>query len=170
MRPCLGAAVVLFFVAAMAACVPAEQEPQPVVEMPDTTEADVAAIEELADEYFAAVNTGDAERYLACFADDAIWMPPNEPLVAGKQAWTDANPDAFADFTLDLTAMHEEVQVVGDWAFVRNGVTGTFTPSEGDPVQVDGKGIWILQRQADGSWKISHTIRNGNLPLAGGEE
>ena len=127
---------------------------------------DEEAVEGLLGEYFAAINAGDVDGYLACFADDAIWMPPNEPAVTGKEAWRQANPEAFTTVGLDLTLTLDEVVVPGDWAFARGTVTGTLTPAEGEPVEVSSKNLWILQRQGDGSWKVSRSIRNSNNPPA----
>ena len=131
--------------------------------------SDEEAIAGLLEEYFAALNAGDADGYLACFTDDAVWMPPDEPAIVGKEAWLEENPDPFTTFDLDLTLTLDEVVVPGDWAFARGTVTGTFTAAEGEPVQVSGKNLWILQRQSDGSWKVWRSIRNSNNPPASTE-
>src|ERR671937_389428 len=38
------------------------------------------------EEYLAAINANDLEAVLAMLTDDAIYLPPHEPAVAGKEA------------------------------------------------------------------------------------
>jgi ketosteroid isomerase-like protein len=61
----------------------------------------------------------------------------------------------------------DEIRVTGDWAYSRYSYTWILTPVPGgESVEVSGKGIWIVQRQPDGSWKIAREIWNNDKPLA----
>ena len=49
-------------------------------------EADVKALKALSDEYDVSLNAGDAEKLVSLYyTEDAVRMPPNEPMLKGKQ-------------------------------------------------------------------------------------
>lgn len=56
-----------------------------------------------------------------------------------------------------------ETQVAGDWAYERGNITETVTPKSGKPLERSLKYLAILNRQADGAWKIHLDIDNSNL-------
>ena len=144
--------ILLLLVVAFAACVPASN---------DSTEADVEAINGLIGDYVRALNTESTESVMAVYADGAVLMPADQPAFNGKEEiprWYDA---AFQQSAYDLSFQMAEVVVAGEWAFARWTVSGTLTPQTGgDPASVSSKGISILQRQADGSWKIARFMFN----------
>lgn len=164
LRSHLAWVMLLCLAAGVTACAPATEQAGPAA----TTEADIAAITDVHDAYFAALNAGDAAAYAAQLAEDAIVMSPDQPSTLGREANQARIQTTFDQSTLAITPTREEVVVAGDWAFVRESTTGTTTPKAGGPPGViNGKGITILQRQADGSWKIARRIRNNNIPPPG---
>ena len=71
--------------------------------------------------------------------------------------------DQFAFETVFTT---EEVRVLGDIAIERFSGSTRLVPREGGEDVVDStKGVWIWERQEDGSWKILWSIWNSNLPM-----
>ncbi len=91
-------------------------------------------------------------------------MPPGEPPVIGKDRIRARNKGVLDQFTFNIGISNEEVGVAGDWAFARGTYKATLTPKAGgEAVLVDGKYMTILQRQADGSWKIHRDIFNSNV-------
>jgi ketosteroid isomerase-like protein len=55
----------------------------------------------------------------------------------------------------------EELEVAGDWAFAWGSETVTLVAQTGgSPIHMQGKGMSILKRQPDGSWKIARGINN----------
>ena len=72
----------------------------------------------------------------------------------------------FDQFNQEELVTIKEIEVSGNWAFVRLPYTLKLTPKAGgEPFQANGKGLWIFKRQADGTWKASRVIWNGNEPL-----
>ncbi len=137
---------------------------EPVVDV----EADVAAIKALLDEYDVSLNAGDVEKLVSLnYAEDAVRMPPNEPMSKGKAAILAWFKKEAEHYTLQMEEVPEDVQVDGDLAFMRSTFAGTGTPKAGgEPVQVKGKGIAVYKRQVDGSWKVICDIYNSDdLPL-----
>ena len=128
-----------------------------------TTEADVQAIHELFQRYDETTNAGDEEGWMALLTDDIAWMVPEQAELGGKDA-VRTRVDVFFDgFDMEsITTLHE-VQVADDWAFVRLDYDLRATPKAGgEAVAEKGKGIFVLERQADGSWKTSRAIWNTN--------
>ena len=126
---------------------------------------DIAAIEQLWDNYALANNTGDLELYMSLMADDIVKMPPNKPAFSGKELLREKKEKGYANYTVEMAIYNEEVQVDGDLAFSRGTYTVSQTPKAGgETVYVDGKYLTILKRQPDGSWKIYRDCYNSNVP------
>ena len=131
----------------------------------DSMGDDIAAIEQLWDNYALANNTGDLELYMSLMADDIVKMPPNKPAFSGKELLREKKEKGYANYTIEMAIYNEEVQVDGDLAFSRGTYTVSKTPKAGgETVYVDGKYLTILKRQPDGSWKIYRDCYNSNVP------
>ncbi len=154
-RPSTG---ILFFLACtLPACQPA----------PEQTEADIAAIQALAETWGVAAEAGDIDALLALRTDDVVQYPPEAPIARGKQALEEFYRGLFTQFSVfgsfDGTA---EIVVDGGWAFFISGYTLRISPKAGgDPVEEQGKIILICEKQPDGSWLWAHEIWNRNSPL-----
>lgn len=128
-------------------------------------DADQAAIRQSVTPFVKAVSDRDFAAFAAWYAEDAILLPPEGPLVQGRaaiQAWAAAFPP-FTDFTL------QQVEVDGraDLAYVRGTYAMTIAvPGAPAPVQDRGKYIEIWRKQADGTWKIARDMFNSDLPAA----
>ncbi len=147
----------------MAGCTPTEP-----VEEATSTQADVEAINRVHDDHTSALNAGDTTAYVALLAEGAVLMPPNQPAIIGVAAIREYRQTEFDQITLEVTRPSEEVEVAGDWAFVRHTYAGTLTPKAGgEPTELSGKGLTILQRQPDGSWKITRYMWSDDNPPPG---
>jgi uncharacterized protein (TIGR02246 family) len=119
---------------------------------------DERAIRTLVDTWIAASKSGDAATVLDLIAEDAIFMVPGqEPF--GKDAFRTA-ADSMKNVRLDGTSDIQEIQVLGDWAYMRNRLDMTMTPEGGAPVRRTGYTLTILRKQADGRWVLA---RDANL-------
>jgi len=130
------------------------------------TEADIAAINELYDQYCLGANTGDLDLFISLWTDDAIRMEPNTSAIFGKEQVRAHFKISFEQFNINVAIYGEtEVQVSDDLAFSRGTYTLSLTPKEEGPTTyIDGKWLDILKRQADGSWKIYIDCINYNAP------
>ena len=132
-------------------------------------EDDIAAIEEVLNQYAVAVNTGDFELWLSLHADDVVKMGPDAPAIFGREALRANKEAAWDNFTLEMGLYPEEAQVSGDLGFARGNYTLSITPKAGGETIItvpDGKYSTICKRQADGSWKIYVDCYNSNVPPA----
>ena len=128
-------------------------------------ERDREAIRQLGQEWVEAVHHGDVDRLLDLVTDDVVFMPANAPSIVGRAAVAQAYRATFAAFEVDQTFAPEEIQVGGDWAFVRGTDAIEMKPrAGGSPIVVTARGISILRRVGDGSWKFARGITNTASP------
>jgi len=148
-----------------AGCAPASA-PAPV-----DTVADVEAIDALAEREMAAFTEGNTAELEAIFAADAIIMPPGEPALSGLPdavSWTEA---LHEEIDLEGGYASTDVTVSGDLAVQRYTGQLTMTPKAGGDAMTEAvKGIHVLERQADGSWKITQDVWNMDAPPPGAGE
>ena len=119
-------------------------------------EADIAAINELWNQYGIATTSGDLELYVSLWDDSGISMGPDSPATIGIEQIRASMEGFFAVFNLEgIPIVVEEAEVAGDWAFTRVAFRISVTP-KGEPEASprSGKALSILKRQADGSWKL----------------
>jgi ketosteroid isomerase-like protein len=124
---------------------------------------DIAAVEAVATAELNTLIAGDIAANLALMTDDVVIMPPNEPALTGADA-----EGFFSGFLEALTMTSAEyvshdISIHGDIAIDAYHGKLLVTPAGSDePVEMSVKGIHVMQRQADGSWKISHDVWNDN--------
>ena len=129
----------------------------------DAAEIDRAAITRTTAELLSAVNACDADGCSAVWAANGILMPPHHPSVEGHQAIVQYFRSLFARSRLRFTFASSDIQLAGDTAFERVTYTAIIWPRDDDPPIEDvGKGVHVYQRQADGSWKLTHDIWNSD--------
>jgi uncharacterized protein (TIGR02246 family) len=120
---------------------------------------DERAIRKLVDTWMSASKAGDTATVLSLMADDAVLMVPGqEPF--GKEAFAAASAGqkgVLVDGTSDI----REIQVQGDWAFLRNYLELTITrPGTAQPVRHAGYTLTVLRKERDGRWLLA---RDANL-------
>ena len=118
-------------------------------------EADIEAIKKINEEYDSAHNAGDINKIVALYTDDAVRFPAAGPALIGKNAIRDELQQMFDQVTVELKNVVDDLKVSGDLAFYHGTWTQINTPKDGgEPVKYNGNGIVVMQRQADGAWKI----------------
>jgi uncharacterized protein (TIGR02246 family) len=127
--------------------------------------ADADAIRAVAKVYETATNAGDLDRWIQTFAEDAVLLPPDPPMMAGRAAIRDfAKQSYFDPFKLQLSFSFSDLTVSGDWAFAHGPYTLSLTPKDGSPaVQAKGKFVDVFRRRPDG-WKFARVIFNSDAP------
>jgi uncharacterized protein (TIGR02246 family) len=131
----------------------------PSIRNPETTmSADEQAIRKLIDDWMEASARGDLAKVLSMMSDDVVFMTPGrEPF--GKQEFA-AQSAAMKDMKVEGVAKPVEIEVLGDWAWLRNHLTVTITSQGGQPAKRTGYTLTILNRKPDGRWVIT---RDANL-------
>ena len=129
--------------------------------------SDADAIRALSDEWVAAANEGDLDRWIDVFAEDANFMAPDVPMVVGKQAIYDWAKESFFDvFDMHLDNAIVELDISDDWACGRFTSSFTGTPKDGgDTIKAIAKGLALFEKQSDGTWKWASNVFNWDSPL-----
>ena len=133
------------------------------------SDQDKVAIQKVNDDFVSAVinPTGDPAALAKTFyTDTARVLAPNMPVVEGQAAITQlytamGHPKTFRFGPLTIEGG-------GSTAYVEGTYEGTFVPpGGGDPVADKGKFFATLQKQSDGSWKLSRDMWNSDQPPPG---
>jgi len=127
--------------------------------------ADIAAIKEKLKQFAVTVNAGDFEGWISLWTDDGIQMFPGAPARIGKEQIRAGMKPAFDQFILKMVITNKELRVSGDLGFARGTYTESLIPKAGGKTEkYDGKYLTILERQADGFWKVARDCFNSNVP------
>jgi uncharacterized protein (TIGR02246 family) len=113
-----------------------------------------------------AVSREDYAAVLDMITDDAVFWTANYPAIQGKAALKAAY-DGLAAYRVHQDFEIEELQVCGEWAFVRGYENFTLDPKDGKGPRVEIKrrrAISILRRQQDGTWKTARGMTNYDAP------
>jgi uncharacterized protein (TIGR02246 family) len=104
--------------------------------------------------YESAAISGDADALLALYDQDAVFIgQPGqrsegvEQIRTALQAFQVLKPEEMTLRPTDLVECGDIALARSEWSL--KGIT-----PDGEPVEVAGKGIEVLRRQADGSWKF----------------
>jgi uncharacterized protein (TIGR02246 family) len=126
--------------------------------MTASTTADERAIRAVVETWMTATRAGDLPTVLSLMAEDVVFMVPGkEPF--GKEAFAAAS-EGMASVQFDGRYEIQELQVVGDWAYLRNHIDLTVRPPGGPPSQRSGYTLTIFRKLPDGRWVLS---RDANL-------
>ena len=121
----------------------------------------MSELRELIRRYDRALNEGNAEAIAGLFADDAVMMPPNEPVITGRAAILTRHASLFDTVSLRHSLQSDERVVADPWAFDRGTYDMAVIPfREGQSWQEKGNYVTIFKKQADGTWKIQSDIWN----------
>jgi|SRR6516162_4632710 uncharacterized protein (TIGR02246 family) len=117
--------------------------------------------------FMAAMRANDAEALGRLVTSDAVFMPPHEQPVAGRQGIIDWFAGAVKQArTASVEVPAREVIVSGDLAIELGSFIWKLAPTTGgSPIEDRGNFLVIWQRQPDGSWKARNDIWNSTLPV-----
>ena len=135
----------------------------PAQEAAGLSDADVAALEAIMDEWARSALAGDMDAWASLWAEDGVKMNPNAPAIVGREAIRESTAAlAFSEFTIRV----DDVAGQGDLAYVRGTFSAAIT-AEGmpQPMTLDGKYLTIFRKQADGTWLVTIDCWNSSLPL-----
>jgi uncharacterized protein (TIGR02246 family) len=113
---------------------------------------DERSIRTLIDTWMRASAAGDADTVLSLMADDVIFMVPGrEPF--GKNAFRAAS-EQMKNMRFTGRSDIREIEILGDWAYIRNYIDVTITPPSGEAMHRSGYTLSILRKEADGKWRL----------------
>ena len=128
------------------------------------SEEDIAKIKRVHRQYEEAWLRGDSNAVLALFADDCVLLPPHadKPRIGHdglKEFWfpPGAPPTQITKLVVTLQSIGGDGQIAYVWG--TDDVAWT-TVQDGKAVTASHQGIFldVLQKQANGEWKLSHRM------------
>lgn len=125
---------------------------------------DIEAVRMIPAEWARAALARDWDRVLSLLTDDAVLLPPEQPLVAGKaaiRAWFEAFPPM-------KTFVAREVQTEGqaDFAWSRGTFEMSIEATPGKLARIVGKWSSTARKQPDGRWLVASDTWNPDHPVA----
>ena len=121
----------------------------------ELTEDDLAAIRHRFDENARHLSPEDNEAWANDFTEDVQFMFQNTPVIRGRQAlraWGEDTSETGSAVVLSVSFSDIEIHGSGDWAWATSNYVATLEGVEGP---VPGKQLFVLRRQADGTWLIA---------------
>jgi ketosteroid isomerase-like protein len=145
---------------------------QPELATPEETAAQQAVAEEQFREAVMEVEnafqSGDVDRIIEYYAEDAISMPPGFPTSIGREAIEADLRFFFDEFTMDREFTLVDVDMRGDYATRRGEWTQILTPkASGEPIVEVGRCVLGFKKVND-EWKVAWEIWNTYEPATTG--
>ena len=155
----------------LTACCLALLLPACTQQQPDTRAADEAAIRAADVAFSKAVESKQLDAAVANYADDAVALFVNAPMLTTKEAIRKAFGEMMA---MPGVAMKWQVTKVeaarsGDFGYTVGTYEMTMSDPTGKPVTDHGKYATVWKKQSDGSWKAVSDINVSELPPGGGK-
>ena len=125
---------------------------------------DEQEIRQLIATWMDATRKGDIPTVLSLMAEDAVFLVPGRPPMLGRAAFEAAAksqgvPDSKRP-VFDGTSEIQEIQVLGDWAYMWTRLKVVTTPPDGSPPMTRaGHTLSVLRKEA-GKWVLA---RDANM-------
>ena len=103
------------------------------------------------------MDTGDTAWVLTATAFVLFMTPGQEPF--GKEEFR-ARSQSLKGVEIDGRADIREIEVIGDWAWIRNQIDVTMGRAGGEQQRRSGYTLTILKKGDDGRWRL---FRDANL-------
>jgi uncharacterized protein (TIGR02246 family) len=135
--------------------------------MSGSTITDETAIGNVMSSYESALNASNTEAAMPLYAEDGVFMAPNNQSAVGKALVRQAYDAVFKAITLKVKFTIAELVVMSpQWAFVRTNSTGTQKiNATGATSREANQELFILKKGDDGHWRIARYSFSATNPL-----
>jgi uncharacterized protein (TIGR02246 family) len=135
--------------------------------MSGSTITDETAIGNVMSSYESALNASNTEAAMPLYAEDGVFMAPNNQSAVGKASVRQAYAAVFKAITLKVKFTIVELVVMSpQWAFVRTNSTGTQKiNATGATSREANQELFILKKGDDGQWRIARYSFSTTNPL-----
>src|SRR5438874_11229331 len=119
------------------------------------------AVREADEQWSNAAAAKDLDKTVSFYADNAMVLPPNQPMVTSKTGirnlWK-----GFLESLTDISWKTTRVEMAksGDVGYL----IGTYTMTMKDGTKDTGKYCEVWKKQADGKWKVAADMFSSDLP------
>jgi uncharacterized protein (TIGR02246 family) len=124
-------------------------------------DSDEQEIRQLVAKWIEATKAGDTDAVLGLMADDVVFLVTGQPPMIGKAAFAAAMRAQSGQGRPQFEGKSEiqEIQVLGNWAYMWTKLTVVFTPPGSVPITRAGNTLTILKKQ-NGTWVLA---RDANM-------
>jgi uncharacterized protein (TIGR02246 family) len=114
-------------------------------------------------DFAAALNAKDAQAAAALYTEDAVLIPPGEPLVQGREAIEEYWRGAIESGGVrDVSVETMDALSSGSLGYETGSFILTANGPDGEAVIDRGRYIELLRREPDGRWLSTHGIWNAS--------
>ena len=131
----------------------------------DFTMKDQASIRERSDAFVKAFNAKDVDQVLGIYAENSVFMPPNEPVIRGRDALRTFYADLLKSGATGLRLNVGEVSGHGPLAYQSGTYEMDVKRASGAGTHDRGKYLFVLRKMGD-TWRYEYTMWNSDLPAA----
>jgi uncharacterized protein (TIGR02246 family) len=123
--------------------------------------SDEQQIRQLVATWIEATKAGDSDTVLSLMTDDVVFLITGQPPMIGKAAFAAAMQSQSGQPRPQFDGKSEiqEIQILGDWAYMWTRLTVIVTPPGGQPMTRSGHTLTILKKQ-NGKWLLA---RDANM-------
>jgi ketosteroid isomerase-like protein len=127
---------------------------------------DQAALRERTAEFVKAFNAKDVAQVLAIYAENSNFMPPNQPVLRGREALKMFYAEMLNSGATNLKLDVGEVSGHGPLAYQAGTYEMDVKSSSGAMQHDRGKYLFIA-RKLSNVWRYEYTVWNSDLPASG---
>jgi len=120
---------------------------------------DIDAIRQSAVELSAAFNGKDVDKIVQFYADNSVFMPPNAPLLRGREPLKSFYGEMISKGATELKLEPDDVAGHGPIAYE----SGTYQINFANGRRDRGKYLLVLRNMA-GTWRTEKTMWSSDLP------
>jgi ketosteroid isomerase-like protein len=104
----------------------------------------------------------DADKIVSYWTDDAVVLPPSQPMVKGKEALRKFVEESFKipGFSMSWKSSDIQFSPDGKLAYMYGENLMTMNDSTGKKISIPGRGYSIWRKEPGGSWKCVVDIFN----------
>ena len=124
---------------------------------------DQAALREKTAAFVKSFNGKDIPQVLDVNTENAVFMPPNQPVMRGKDALKTFYDDLFKSGASNLKIDVAEVSGHGPLAYQSGTYEMDVKPATGPAERDRGKYLFIARKMA-GQWRYEYMVWNSDLP------
>lgn len=118
------------------------------------------AVKTLVQNYFDALNAGDASKVTSYFTSEGVLLAPGAPTATGTEQINGTFTYVFDNFSYSLNVSISEIIVQGKYAIVGSTSKGSYViKADNQKVDAGYRETFVMQKEK-GTWKISMYMYN----------
>jgi ketosteroid isomerase-like protein len=130
------------------------------------TTRDAGTIRQRNNAFVQAFNTKETPKILDLYAENSVFMPPNQPIIRGKGALKNFYDELLKEGATNLKLNVDQVSGHGPIAYQSGTYEMELKPASGAGSRDRGKYLFVLRKMGE-TWRYEYTMWNSDLPTEG---